>query len=829
MRKVEQRRIIDMLRMLSEANIEMRRLFSQGEKNSVIQVLADCQDLALAIGEHIEGIAGENTKTVSLLENYCEEAYQISIDVVEGNKMPNIFKRLDKAIIRIENNVRTELKPDRIEVAFMPYKCAMSDALESIWQAAFQDPQCDTYVVPIPYYDRLLGGAFGQMHDESGLYPQDIPITNWRTYNVEERHPDIIFIMYPYDDGNYITSLHPDYYSTRLKECCDLLAYVPYFVSVNDKVETTFSLAAGVQNADKVFLQSEAIRQIYMEDMRKYEKKTNSQGRFGDLEDKYIALGSPKFDAVVHAKPENYTLPQQWRTLIEKADGTKRKVIFYNTTIGAILESNEKYLKKLRSVLDFFKGRDDVVLWWRPHPLGEATYQTMRPSLLDAYTEIVTTYQAQGWGIYDDTALLHRAIALSDAYYGDWSSVVALYGVSGKPVLIQNVENLGFYTKINFGYSTFALDKGRLTFIPYKKNSLITMDLESFHAQYSGRLQNQFTTDGSIYSCVVQGENKAYFISRFDNEIVEYCFDTGESVSRPLALQSELKQPTVTNFITGCLVNQNLFLFPFGYGAIVKVDLSNDSVLHIPIAEENQLESAESRRFIHHCLIDHEIAYVTSHVTNTVLEFNINSYQSKLYRLGQPTDIYGYIVKNGSHFWIQVRNRPAFIQWDPQSGKEVEHTGFPGDFTNGNINFGAKTVIHDQNLLYCFPYQANMAVVLDMNTGLIQKADAFDIYFQQTKKQTNTKVMRCFMNAEMIYLFTTDGRIMQYNTRNQQMTVRTSPISMTAEMTQKLSEDALQALLDGREAGSKIKPQQDDPIGQAGVKILEHCKNVIGI
>ena len=44
------------------------------------------------------------------------------------------------------------------------------------------------------------------------------------------------------------------------------------------------------------------------------------------------------------------------------------------------------------------------------------------------------------WKLLIDTADLHRAIALSDAYYGDWSSVVSLYEKTGKPILIQNAD-----------------------------------------------------------------------------------------------------------------------------------------------------------------------------------------------------------------------------------------------------------------------------------------------------------------------------------------------------------------------------------------------------
>jgi hypothetical protein len=64
----------------------------------------------------------------------------------------------------------------------------------------------------------------------------------------------------------------------------------------------------------------------------------------------------------------------------------------------------------------------------------------MRPDLWEQYKAIVDQYKKEGWGIYDDTADMDRAIVLSDGYYGDGSSVVQLYQQTGKPVMIQNVD-----------------------------------------------------------------------------------------------------------------------------------------------------------------------------------------------------------------------------------------------------------------------------------------------------------------------------------------------------------------------------------------------------
>lgn len=98
-------------------------------------------------------------------------------------------------------------------------------------------------------------------------------------------------------------------------------------------------------------------------------------------------------------------------------------------------------LDKISRVLSIFKdNREDVTLLWRPHPLTEATLVSMRPGLLEKYNEIVDSYRKEGWGIYDDSPEIDRAIAVSDAYYGDMSSVVWMYKETGKPIMIENCE-----------------------------------------------------------------------------------------------------------------------------------------------------------------------------------------------------------------------------------------------------------------------------------------------------------------------------------------------------------------------------------------------------
>ena len=197
-----------------------------------------------------------------------------------------------------------------------------------------------------------------------------------------------------------------------------------------------FCLTAGVRNADHVIVQSEAMRQVYVDVLTRY---TGEESR-SYWEGKIRGLGSPKMDRVQQLRDKDFQLPEEWEKRIKREDGSKKKIIFYNTSVSALLQKGEAMLDKIEHNLRIFQENSaDVALLWRPHPLTEATLAAMRPHLMERYEGIVQGYKAAGWGIYDDSPDMDRAIAVSDAYYGDHSSIVWLYQMTGKPIMIQTV------------------------------------------------------------------------------------------------------------------------------------------------------------------------------------------------------------------------------------------------------------------------------------------------------------------------------------------------------------------------------------------------------
>lgn len=415
-------------------------------------VLSDCQEAAILLGTNLEQQGEEGVRLTHILEAYCESLYQLSGKLAAGAASEVCvadIQTIDCQLAELKEGIRESL-PERKEVVFLPYKASMWDSLESVWMAADKDPDCDAYVIPIPYYDKKPDGSFGEFHYEGDLYPDYVPITDYREYDPEERHPDVIYVHNPYDEFNTVTSVAPEFYLKKIKDYTDKLVYIPYFVLGEIEPDdqeaidgiSHFCFLPGTWYADEVILQSENMRQIYINEFIKAAEERHMSVNRENVEKKFLGPGSPKFDKVANTKKEDVKIPADWLRVIQKPDGSWKKIILYNTSVTAFLKNSEQMLDKIRNVLDVFReNKDDVALLWRPHPLMISTIQSMLPELLDKYQKIAQYYKEAGWGIYDESTDLDRAIAISDAYYGDWSSVVQLCQKAGMPIMIQDVNN----------------------------------------------------------------------------------------------------------------------------------------------------------------------------------------------------------------------------------------------------------------------------------------------------------------------------------------------------------------------------------------------------
>ena len=429
-------RVLDKLNIVKRHMICVVKLHEKKPLDAIQQSLLKAKDLCregLPTDRYV--VYGELYDGLILVTQKLKKAEILADDVF------HIYNEVLQRIIKLTEQEKRFKK----ELVFLPYQASMWDSLESVWKAANVDKEhCKTYVIPIPYAELTPEHTVAEWHWEGYMFPNYVPIMNWKKINLQEMHPDVIFIHNPYDNCNRVTSIDERYYSKNLKKYTNKLVYIPYAVEEeiqpgDEMAETAIEhriLLPVFFNADLIFAQSEDMRQAWIDIMV---RRTNVKSRIY-WEKRIYGLGSPKIDKVLSSKKEDFDMPDKWKKMIKN-----KKIILYITSISLMLRDSDKVCDKLRYVFSIFRNRNDVILWWRPHPLMRATFHSMRPQYEEEYCSLEKQFIKEGWGIYDNSSDLHRAICWSDAYYGDYSSVLILYERTGKPILLQSFTNSLYY------------------------------------------------------------------------------------------------------------------------------------------------------------------------------------------------------------------------------------------------------------------------------------------------------------------------------------------------------------------------------------------------
>jgi hypothetical protein len=704
MRKIVQKQIMDMIPAIWDGV----QYIQTAEPRNALHVLQDCLLAMKTLRESLR--FGLSETRFAYYQRFYDQAF-LSLGKIEkgldlAHQIPEIYTGLDTILTDI-----TKEKEVKLEILFLPYKASMWDSLESIWLAAKDDSKCDAYIMPIPYCDRNPDGSPAAWHCEADLFPEYVPVIDFHQYDIAKRKPDVIYIHNPYDEYNRVTSVDPKYYSSELKKHTDMLVYVPYFVS-GGKIEPHFCQVAAVINADKVIVESEEVKKQY--------ELAYPGG--SPPEHKFLAFGSPKIDKVLNSSRTDFVLQKKWQELMQG-----KKVILYNTSLAAMLENPNAANKKLRQVFSVFKTRKDVVLWWRPHPLIKATMQSMHPEIFHEYANIEREYKSAGWGIYDDSVDLHRAISWSDAYYGDWSSLVWMYGVTGKPIMIQDMKlvNKPLIKKNGSPFFTgFAFDEDCIWF-PVNfftgicKFNLKNKKVECIKIIPGGKISNvnQFLTLTKI-------KNKLLMFSVYKNEIIEYdieydCFkkiklDTINTKNRFCEV------PKFENIIT-----YKTYVFILGgYPAIIRYDTETGEYRYYTDAFDKikkYIVSSKDTLFGYrgNICIRGNILLLPFHQKNIVLEFNMDTGRTKVNFVGNNRNRYFGMEFDGIDYWLTLKKSSLIIKWNYETGNVEEYNTdrFLGCVISQKNQDVFTSIIHAGKYMLIFPTWNANAILLEITNG----------------------------------------------------------------------------------------------------------------
>ena len=272
LKRYKKKDLLQTVSMLTKVNDSIGRAASSTVLFEMEDEFIKCQEAAVDLGNYLETLDMDYVPMVRILEDYCEHIYRLSTNIQDESQCKKLSKKIRKQLIQLQNAITYDMPPDKKEVVFLPYKAAMWDSLESVWQAAQKDENCDAYVIPIPYYDKNPDGSFREMHYEADQYPDYVPVTRYDAFDFAAHQPDVIYIHNAYDNWNLVTSVHPHFFSGNLKQYTNTLVYIPYFVL--DEVDPNneqmvekirhFCFMPGIINADKVIVQSEDMKSAWI-------------------------------------------------------------------------------------------------------------------------------------------------------------------------------------------------------------------------------------------------------------------------------------------------------------------------------------------------------------------------------------------------------------------------------------------------------------------------------------------------------------------------------------------------------------------------------------
>lgn len=442
MRLLLKQNIMKMLDLMKHVQRTVSQQWERGDEAQLFEWLTQLQEAAMEIGEAVEAQEEPHKALISCLEKYCELLYQLSQTAGDESGADYLIADCDEKLTEICRYV--EQTDVQIKIAFFPYKYSMWDSLESIWKAASKDERCECQVVPVPYYNKGTDGKLEELHYEGESFEKDIPILDYRNYNIEAENPDIVYIHNPYDEYNKVTCVHPVFFMENLKKRGAVMVYVPYYVArccrkyedLGSKYRTK-----GAVLSDYIVLQCDKLKTAY-----EYS---------GIDSEKLIVAGSPKIDKICKLKESNQKGKSEWQSIVED-----RKVFLFCSSISDML-TDDNWIHCTNHVIDCVLADKSQALIWRPHPLLFQTLKTLKKDYVQEYLKICEKVQEAENGVIDESGDFGDAMAASDGMISDCSSLILQYTFLEKPILILRGDSEERNGEVFCDYfSNYFVDEG---------------------------------------------------------------------------------------------------------------------------------------------------------------------------------------------------------------------------------------------------------------------------------------------------------------------------------------------------------------------------------
>ncbi|MCR5108025.1 MAG: LicD family protein [Lachnospiraceae bacterium] len=350
-----------------------------------------------------------------------------------------------KEIVAMDGN-SSNTPEKKKDVLFLITKASNWIYMKKEYEKASADTDNNVYVIPIPYYERTNTMGIGtQIHYEGKELAATVNVTGFDKYDFFGSNPDIIYFDNPYDTFDAHTVVYPMFYTDKLRHFAKKLVYISC-IHVDDygpddgkaaKMMEFCINTPGVARADVVIVQSDIIRDRYIESLTKWAGEDTKE-----IWEKKIVTGGDGSDEIEeYPKVKDEELAPEWLEFLSDRDGNRRKIVLVYISISGLVDNKERAVVKLKEIFDLFKeNKDSIVLYYHPDINIEKYLGEFEPELYKGYREIIDSFINEDYGIYDDGEDDSFMVRLCDAYYGDNGSTMYHFMRAKKPVMAINYE-----------------------------------------------------------------------------------------------------------------------------------------------------------------------------------------------------------------------------------------------------------------------------------------------------------------------------------------------------------------------------------------------------
>ncbi|WP_339251371.1 CDP-glycerol glycerophosphotransferase family protein [Sporosarcina sp. FSL W8-0480] len=295
------------------------------------------------------------------------------------------------------------------------------DAMQSVYEAFNKRIDCEVSVVLTPIF-RSIENEEGKIETdviyEDYLTPLGIKNIPYEDYDLSKEQPDMAFISNPYESVTL-----PQFWPENIAKYTKLV-YLPYYTEmiINDVTIQANCKLPVAKCAWRIISQSEKAKSMH-------EKYSVMKGK------NVLVTGLPKWDGMFDSVIPSNESNEEWkRKLIGK------KVFLWNSHYN-INSQTSTFLEYGRHIINLFSTKEDIALIWRPHPMMGTIFKLYLPEYASYWEECKGTVENSRNMILDTNISYDMAFEYSDALISDYSSIIAQYLFTQKPILVLQKGN----------------------------------------------------------------------------------------------------------------------------------------------------------------------------------------------------------------------------------------------------------------------------------------------------------------------------------------------------------------------------------------------------